>query len=78
MNKTKIVATPGPGTGNEEQIVALIKAGLTSHAAVVGRKLNIPVACNVRDAVSQFFSNGQLVFLDGTAGRISYGSVSLQ
>jgi pyruvate kinase len=49
--------------------------GLTSHAANVGRELNIPVVCNVLDATT-LFKNGQMVTIDGATGRISYGSVS--
>ena len=49
--------------------------GLTSHAAIVGRELNIPVVCNVLDAKT-LFKNGQTVTIDGATGHISYGSVS--
>ena len=49
--------------------------GLTSHAAIVGRELNIPVICNVLHATT-IFKNGQTVTIDGTAGHISYGSAS--
>lgn len=49
--------------------------GLTSHAAIVGRELNIPVVCNVLDA-TMLFKNGQTVTIDGSSGRISYGSIS--
>ncbi len=49
--------------------------GLTSHAAIVGRELNIAVVCNVLDAKT-LFKNGQTVTIDGTTGHISYGSVS--
>ncbi|GAB6192964.1 pyruvate kinase [Desulfocastanea catecholica] len=51
------------------------QAGLTSHAAIVGRELNIPVIGNVLDATT-LFKNGQTVSIDGRTGRISYGSVS--
>jgi pyruvate kinase len=51
------------------------QAGFTSHAAIVGRELNIPVVCNVLDATT-LFKNGQTVTIDGATGRISYGSVS--
>ncbi len=51
------------------------QSGLTSHAATIGRELNIPVVCNVLDAKT-LFKNGQTVTIDGTAGHISYGSVS--
>ena len=49
--------------------------GLTSHAAIVGRELSIPVVCNVLDAKT-LFKNGQTVTIDGSTGHISYGSVS--
>ncbi len=49
--------------------------GRTSHAAIVGRELNIPVICNVLHATT-IFKNGQTVTIDGTAGHISYGSAS--
>ncbi len=49
--------------------------GLTSHAAIVGRELNIPVIANVLNA-TKIFKNGQTVTVDGTAGHISYGSAS--
>ncbi|MGB3209207.1 MAG: pyruvate kinase [Desulforhopalus sp.] len=49
--------------------------GLTSHAAIVGRELNIPVVCNVLDAMT-LFKNGQAVTINGSTGHISYGSVS--
>ena len=47
--------------------------GLTSHAAIVGRELGIPVVCNVPDATS-IFENGQLITINGTTGHICYGS----
>lgn len=47
--------------------------GLTSHAAIVGRELGIPVVCNVPDATS-FFENGQLITINGVTGHICYGS----
>ncbi len=53
------------------------QSGVTSHAAIVGRELNIPVVCNVLDA-TKLFQNGQLVTIDGTTGRITYGSESSQ
>ncbi len=51
------------------------QSGFTSHAAITGRELNIPVVCNVLDA-TKLFQNGQLVTIDGTTGRITYGSES--
>jgi len=53
------------------------RPGLTSHAATVGRELNIPVVCNVPAAAS-LFNNGQTVTIDGATGHITYGSVSLR
>ena len=47
--------------------------GLTSHAAIVGRELGIPVVCNVPEATS-IFENGQLITINGTTGHICYGS----
>jgi pyruvate kinase len=49
--------------------------GLTSHAAIVGRELGIPVVCNIQGAV-EMLENGQMVTIDGTTGHISYGSSS--
>ncbi len=49
--------------------------GLTSHAAIVGRKLHIPVVCNVLNATT-LFKNAQTVTIDGTTGHISYDRVS--
>ncbi len=48
--------------------------GLTSHAAIIGRELGIPVICNVKDA-TRLFENGQTVTIDGTTGQICYGSM---
>lgn len=47
--------------------------GLTSHAAIVGRELGIPVVCNVPDATS-IFENDQLITINGATGHICYGS----
>lgn len=59
------------------QVTGIIteQPGFTSHAAIVGRELNIPVVCNVLDA-TMLFKNGQTVTIDGSSGRISYGSIS--
>jgi pyruvate kinase len=48
--------------------------GLTSHAAIVGRELSIPVICNVLGATKQF-ENNQTVTIDGSTGQICYGSL---
>lgn len=50
------------------------QAGLTSHAAIVGRELDIPVICNVTNA-TKIFENGQTVTIDGCTGQICYGSL---
>ncbi|MFV0438647.1 MAG: pyruvate kinase [Desulfopila sp.] len=47
--------------------------GLTSHAAILGRELDIPVICNVTNA-TRIFENGQTVTIDGATGQICYGS----
>ncbi|MGL1930682.1 MAG: pyruvate kinase [Desulfotalea sp.] len=47
-------------------------AGLTSHAAIVGRELGIPVVCNVSSAL-MLFENDQQITIDGTNGHICYG-----
>ncbi len=46
--------------------------GLTSHAAIIGRELEIPVICNVTNA-TRLFENGQTVTIDGGTGQICYG-----
>jgi pyruvate kinase len=51
--------------------------GLTSHAAIVGRELEIPVICNVTNA-TRLFENGQIVTIDGATGQICYGSLGGQ
>lgn len=48
--------------------------GLTSHAAIIGRELEIPVICNVTNA-TKLFENGQTVTIDGSTGQICYGSL---
>lgn len=60
---------------NRVQGIIAEQPGLTSHAAIVGRELNIPVVCNVLDATS-LFKNGQTITIDSTTSHISYGSVS--
>lgn len=50
-------------------------AGLTSHAAIVGRELGIPVICNIQSAL-MLFENDQEVTIDGTNGHICYGKSS--
>lgn len=47
--------------------------GLTSHAAIIGRELDIPVICNVTNA-TKLFENDQTVTIDGSTGQICYGS----
>jgi len=48
--------------------------GLTSHAAIIGRELEIPVICNVTNA-TKLFENGQTVTIDGATGQICYGNL---
>jgi pyruvate kinase len=48
--------------------------GLTSHAAIIGRELEIPVICNVTNA-TKLFENGLTVTIDGATGQICYGSL---
>jgi pyruvate kinase len=47
--------------------------GLTSHAAMVGRELSIPVICDVTQATIHL-RNGQVVTLDPKLGQIYYGT----
>ncbi len=48
------------------------QAGLTSHAAMIGRELDIPTICNVTSA-TEYFQNGQKITMDCLTGHISYG-----
>ncbi|MGW8193177.1 MAG: pyruvate kinase [Desulforhopalus sp.] len=59
---------------NEVQGIIAEQPGQTSHAAIVGRELNLPVVCNVLDAMA-IFENDQTVTVDGTTGHIFYGSL---
>jgi len=71
-----VVSSTNPGMlenlGRVKGIIAE-EPGLTSHAAIVGRELGIPVICNVPDATS-VFENGQLITISGVTGHICYGS----
>ena len=71
-----VVSSTNPGMlqhlGKVKGIIAE-RPGLTSHAAIVGRELGIPVVCNVHDATS-VFENGQLITINGLTGHICYGS----
>lgn len=49
------------------------EGGLTSHAAVVGLNLGIPVIVGVKDA-TKIISEGQEVSMDAVSGVIYYGS----
>ncbi len=49
--------------------------GLTSHAAIVGRELKIPVVCGVKDAMKSF-QNDQLVNIDANTGQVCHGQRS--
>lgn len=51
--------------------------GLTSHAAIIGREMSIPVVCNILDA-TRLLENDQTVTIDGVTGQISYGSSAVQ
>ena len=51
-------------------------SGLTSHAAIVGRELSIPVVCNVPDATFTL-ENGQVITIDGASGQVSFGRASV-
>lgn len=51
-------------------------SGLTSHAAIVGRELSIPVVCNVPDATFTL-ENGQIITIDGASGQVSFGRASI-
>lgn len=61
-----------------EKAAAVIteQGGLTSHAAVVGLNLGIPVVVGVEDARSKF-TEGERVTVDGTQGKIYKGSASI-
>jgi pyruvate kinase len=61
-----------------EQCSALIteEGGLTSHAAVVGINLGIPVIVGVDNAVS-LFTEGQEITVDATRGVIYNGHASV-
>jgi pyruvate kinase len=61
-----------------EKCAALIteEGGLTSHAAVVGLSLGIPVIVGVEDAL-QLFKDGQEVTVDSTRGIIYNGHASV-
>lgn len=52
------------------------QGGLTSHAAVVGLNLGIPVVVGVEDARNKF-TEGERVTVDGTQGKIYKGSASI-
>ncbi len=60
-----------PFIGQAEGIIAEAP-GLTSHAAMVGRELSIPVICDVSQATIHM-RNGQMVTLDPKLGQIYYG-----
>lgn len=50
------------------------KSGLTSHAAVVGMTLDIPVICGAEGA-TDILKNGTTITIDGTRGQV-YGGVA--
>jgi pyruvate kinase len=61
-----------------EKCAALItqEGGLTSHAAVVGLNLGIPVIVGVEDAL-ELFRDGQEITVDATRGVIYNGHASV-
>lgn len=50
------------------------KSGLTSHAAVVGMTLDIPVICGAESA-TEILKNGTTITIDGSRGQV-YGGVA--
>ena len=50
------------------------KSGLTSHAAVVGMTLDIPVICGAEGA-TEILKNGTTITIDGSRGQV-YGGVA--
>jgi pyruvate kinase len=64
--------------GALEKASALIteEGGLTSHAAVVGLSLGIPVIVGVEDATS-ILKDGQEITVDGSRGAIYQGHASV-
>ncbi|QKS72036.1 pyruvate kinase [Paenalkalicoccus suaedae] len=52
------------------------QGGLTSHAAVVGLNLGIPVVVGVENATN-LLNDGELITVDGTQGKIYKGSASI-
>jgi pyruvate kinase len=61
-----------------QKCVGLIteEGGLTSHAAVVGLNLGIPVIVGVKDA-TKLFSNGQDLTMDAESGVIYTGHANV-
>ena len=58
---------------NKVEGIITEQAGPSSHAAVIGRKLDIPVICNILDA-TVLFEDDQTVTIESETGRISYGT----
>ena len=52
--------------------IVTVEGGLTSHAAVVGLNLGLPVVVGVKDAF-EIFSEGQVVTVDASTGLIYEG-----
>jgi pyruvate kinase len=52
------------------------EGGLTSHGAVVGLSLGIPVIVGIENA-TEFFKDGQDVTVDGNGGVIYKGHASV-
>ncbi len=51
------------------------RPGLTSHAAMVGRELDLPTICGVQYA-TQILQNGQTITMNCATGHISYSEIS--
>lgn len=62
-----------------EKSVAIVtdSGGSTSHAAIVGREMGIPVIVGTEVATSQLKEN-QIITVDATNGKVYEGKVSLQ
>lgn len=79
MNKTKIMATLGPGTQSKEQIIEFIRAGMNvarinishgdreSHARFIDLVKQARRKTRTHTAIL-------LITIDGATGHISYGS----
>lgn len=81
VNENDIIVTYGtdkdmmPALEKASAIVT-VEGGLTSHAAVVGLSLGIPVIVGVQDAFD-LFTDGQDITVDGTKGDIYKGHANV-